>query len=241
LLTHSQEEEHKRSGDDDDDNNEDENDDDNGESPELQAAIATMTWLEAMMVHRIFKLEAIILREEIRVETTWPVRADDEEDDQPEEEEEYWEEQYWEQAEEEYSEGQDDYEFNEGDDEEQDDYESDERDDEEVEKLAGWGRGKRKRTRAQCEEDEDEDVEEEQTMAPSPPTKRAKFEYPCVVPSCDRGYQNKASLQRHVYNDHVVVSDPVVKSACRLLWGETFKGDRLGEVNRRYGEYPKGV
>jgi hypothetical protein len=38
-----------------------------------------------------------------------------------------------------------------------------------------------------------------------------------------------------------VVSDLVVKLACRLLWAETFKGGRLGEVNRRYGEYPKGV
>jgi hypothetical protein len=37
--------------------------------------------------------------------------------------------------------------------------------------------------------------------SPSPPAKRAKFEYPCVVPSCDKGYKKKASLQRHVFND----------------------------------------
>jgi hypothetical protein len=95
------------------------------------------------------------------------------------------------------------------------------------------------------EDDDDEEQEEEDdfvepAMPPSPPAKRAKFAHPCVVPSCDKGYANKASLQRHVFNDHARVSDPAVMRACRLLWGETFKGGRLGEVNGRYGEYPKG-
>jgi hypothetical protein len=105
-----------------------------------------------------------------------------------------------------------------------------------VKEARPWGKGGRKRSRANYKED-DEEVEE----SPSPPTKRAKFEFPCVVPSCDRGYKNKAGLQRHVYNGHAVVSDPVARRACRLLWGETFRGGRMEEVNRRYGEYPNGV
>jgi hypothetical protein len=87
--------------------------------------------------------------------------------------------------------------------------------------VAGDRRGQ-KRTRDNYEEDEgtSEFKEEEiQVMPPSPPAKRAKFEYPCVVPSCDKGYKNKASLQRHVFNDHDRVSDLVARRACRLLWG----------------------
>jgi hypothetical protein len=103
------------------------------------------------------------------------------------------------------------------------------------------------RARDRSEEDEEEqhgedDDEEEEAVeqSPSPPAKRAKFEFPCVVPSCDRGYKSKASLQRHVFKSHDRVSDPVARKACRLLWGETFKG-RLATINRRYGRYPKGV
>jgi hypothetical protein len=107
---------------------------------------------------------------------------------------------------------------------------------EEVKEARPWGNGARKRSRPEYNENGRE-VEE----PPSPPTKRAKFEFPCVVPSCDRGYKNKAGLQRHVYNGHVEVSDPAARRACRLLWGETFKGGRLEEINRRYGGYPAGV
>jgi hypothetical protein len=101
-----------------------------------------------------------------------------------------------------------------------------------VEQAMGSGRQGNKRGRLEMEEDE-EAVEQ----LPSPPTERAKFKFPCVVPSCDKGYKNKASLQRHVFERHGRVSDPVAKRACRLLWGETFKRGRLEEMNRRYGEY----
>jgi hypothetical protein len=238
-----------------DDEKSDEDDDDEAESPELQAAMAVKAMLEAEMVDQIFKLEAVLLREEIRVETTWPVRDDPEEDNNKpveeygeQEEEEYEDEEEFEDdedEEEEYSEEEEEYEGEEDEDDEEEEYEEEEDEDDEdlelwaEEEKAESGKGKRKRTRAHCDEEE-EDMEE-QAMAPSPPAKRAKFEYPCVVPTCDRGYQNKASLQRHVYKDHVGVSDPVARRACRLLWGETFKGGRQGEVNRRYGEYPKGV
>jgi ABC-type Zn2+ transport system substrate-binding protein/surface adhesin len=125
-----------------------------------------------------------------------------------------------------------------------------------VEQAEGSGNGARKRSRANYEEEEEEKEEEEEQQqqhgedddeekeevehSPSPPAKRAKFEFPCVVPSCDRGYKSKASLQRHVFKSHDRVSDPVARKACRLLWGETFKG-RLATINQRYGRYPKGV
>jgi hypothetical protein len=85
-----------------------------------------------------------------------------------------------------------------------------------------------KRRRAQMEKDEEQ--------PPSPPTKRAKLEFPCVVPGCGKGYKSKASLQRHVFASHERVDDPVARRACRLLWGEKFEG-RLEEINRRYGGY----
>jgi hypothetical protein len=207
--------------------------------------MAVKAWLEAQMVTQIFKLEARILREEIRVETTWPVPAEDEVDEMENGVDEEME-----------------YGVNENEDEDEDDEMGEE-------EMRVWSKGARKRTRDEYEEaeeeeelsdsysdegseyggenEDDDDTEEEdeeeveEVMPPSPPTKRAKFAHPCVVPSCDKGYANKASLQRHVFKDHDRVSDPVAKRACRLLWGETFKGGRMPEVNRRYGEYPKGV
>jgi hypothetical protein len=108
-------------------------------------------------------------------------------------------------------------------------------------KVAAWvdaaevamGSGKQGSKRGRLEMEEDEEAVEQ---LPSPPTKRAKFKFPCVVRSCDKGYKNKANLQRHVFERHDRVSDPVAKRACRLLWGETFKRGRLEEINRRYGE-----
>jgi hypothetical protein len=253
-------------------NNHRDDSDDEYESPELEAAMATKGWLEAQMVNKIFQLEAKILREELRVETTWPVpyKADEEHDEEGhyEEEGDYHEGDVQDEAD--YDWEQEDEEYSENDGEEDETW---------VEEVTGGGMGARKRTRAEFEEeeeeeekpqdysedeysedeseyegDDDEDEEddydeeeeeeedlEEPAMPPSPPTKRVKFAHPCVVPLCDKGYVNKASLQRHVFKDHVRVSDPVAKMACRLLWGETFKGDRLGEINRRYGEYPKGA
>jgi hypothetical protein len=107
---------------------------------------------------------------------------------------------------------------------------------EEVKEARPWGQGPNKRPRPSYNENEEDEEE-----PPSPPTKRAKLKFPCVVPSCDKGYKSKASLQRHVYNDHVGVYDPVVRRACRLLWGETYKGGKLEEINQRFGEYPEGA
>jgi hypothetical protein len=240
-----------KNGDDDQhDGSDDDDDDDGDETPEMEAAMAIQGWLEAQMVNKIFKLEAKILCEELRVETTWPVpyKGDEEQHD----EEEYYEQQeaYYEETDDEVAEAWEQEadgrgkgarkrsrsEFEEGDDEPQEysedeysedesEYEQDDEDDDEDD--------------YEEEKEEEEDLEEEQAMPPSPPTKRVKFAHPCVVPSCDKGYVNKASLQRHVFKDHDRVSDPVAQRACRLLWGETFKGGRLPEVNRRYGEYPK--
>jgi hypothetical protein len=287
----SQVEEHMRSYDADNTNGDDDADDDD-ESPELQAAMAVFVSLEAEMVNRIFALEAKLLKEEIRVETTFTVRAEDDEDtDEPEDKEKEQNAQYsdeeddWmedgdqsedevqeeaeeedeeeEEEEEEYSDDDDEWmedadELEGEEDEEEEDYSDDA--DEWMEEITWQGQGAHKRTRAQYEEDDeseyerkevqvgDEDeheddgsVAEEQAMAPSPPTKRAKFAHPCVVPLCDKGYANKVSLQRHVFSGHTEVSDPVARRACRLLWGETFKGGRLGDINRRYGEYPQGA
>jgi hypothetical protein len=79
-------------------------------------------------------------------------------------------------------------------------------------------------------------MEKDEEQPPSPPTKRAKLEFPCVVPGCGKGYKSKASLQRHVFGSHERVDDPVAKRACRLLWGEKFEG-RLEEIEQRYGKY----
>jgi hypothetical protein len=244
--------------------NDDHNHDDD-ETPDLQTAKAVYAYLEAEMVHRIFSVEAKLLREEIRVETTFTVRADDDEpDDKPADDDDEEDQRYshmedeWmadeEEEEEQYSETDDEW-MEDTDNEEEDD---EDEGDEWVEEVAARGKSARKRTRDQYEEDEetesgrDEDQDEcddddddtfveEKAAAPSPLTKRAKFAHPCVVPLCDKGYANKASLQRHVFSGHVEVSDPVARRACRLLWGETFKGGRLGEVNRRYGDYPRGA
>jgi hypothetical protein len=234
LLTPSQHDEHQRNDTDDDD-------DDDDESLELEAALAAKAWVEAEMVQRIFGVEVELLREEIRVETTFTVRADDQE----EEEEEEWQEGE-EQEEEPYHVEEEVAGWGKGarkrpreeyEQEEEYQYEQDESEYEQEESEYEGAEEEDEDT----DQDEDEDAYgaamEAQEIAPSPPTKRAKFAHPCVVPSCGKGYANKASLQRHVYNDHAVVSDLVVRRACRLLWGETFKGGRLGEVNRRYGEY----
>jgi hypothetical protein len=253
--------------------NDDHNHDDD-ETPDLETAKAVYAYLEADMVNQIFAAEAKLLREEIRVETTFTVLADDDEPgDRPADDEDAYEEDQrysdmedeWmedeEEEEEQYSESDDEWMEDTDKEEEDDEDEEDEYVDEEdewVEEVATRGKSARKRTRDQYEEDEetesggDEDQDEsdddgddtfveEKAAAPSPPTKRAKFSHPCVVPLCGKGYANKASLQRHVFSGHVEVSDPVARRACRLLWGETFKGGRLGEVNRRYGDYPRGA
>jgi hypothetical protein len=177
--------------------------------------MTVMAWLEAEMVHRLFKREIELLREEIRIAATWPVPANDD-----------YENFIYEQGGETWIRAKA------------------QRGEEHRGGVVAGDRGGQKRTRDNYEEDEGtaEFKEEEiQVMPPFPPAKRAKFEYPCVVPSCDKGYKNKASLQRHVFHDHDRVSDLVARRACRLLWGETFKGGRLGEVNMRFGEYPKGA
>jgi hypothetical protein len=46
--------------------------------------MAIEAWVEGQMVDQIFKLEAKILREEIRVETTWPVPYEGDEEEEVE-------------------------------------------------------------------------------------------------------------------------------------------------------------
>jgi hypothetical protein len=98
-----------------------------------------------------------------------------------------------------------------------------------VEEASGWGKREGKRGRAE--------MEKEAEQPSSPPTKRAKLEFPCVVPGCGKGYKSTASLQRHVFSGHERVDDPVARRACRLLWGRRSRGSRRGEINRRYGGY----
>jgi hypothetical protein len=73
LLTASQAD---NTGDDDNHDSSQDDEDDEDETPEVQAAMAVKAWLEAQMIHQIFKLEVRMLREEIRFETTWPVPYD---------------------------------------------------------------------------------------------------------------------------------------------------------------------
>ncbi|KAA8911636.1 hypothetical protein FN846DRAFT_916984 [Sphaerosporella brunnea] len=89
-----------------------------------------------------------------------------------------------------------------------------------------WGKGPNKRTHAVV-------------SPPTRPSKRAnvQHDYPCVVPSCDKGYANKASLQRHVLAAHDRVTDPVVRLECRRLWAAKFKGGRMEEIEGRYGPW----
>jgi hypothetical protein len=202
---------------------------------ELETAMAAKAWLEGELVNQIFAVEAKLLEDEIRVETTFAVPAEEEEEENEhvvqrdvlDQEDEHDVEPHV--VDEEYS---------------------DDEDGEWTEQTTtNAGNGARKLTRAHYEDEgiegkephEERVVKKEQETAMPPPTKRAKLKYSCVVPPCDKVYGDKSSLQRHVYSHHVVVSDPAARTACRLLWGEQFKGGRLPEVIRRYGEFPKGA
>jgi hypothetical protein len=198
------------------DNNSDEDNneesDDEDRDPELEAAMYAKNCLELELANHKFRAEARLLRHEIKEDIEYDEFEGYQEDYQEDHEANFSRALMLAQRVEAWM--------------------------DEVEEASPWGNGARKRSRADVKGDENEEKEE---GPPSPPTKRAKFEFPCVVPSCDKGYKNKACLQRHVYNGHVRVSDPVARRACRLLWGETFKGGRLEEINRRYGGYQEDV